>query len=42
MNITENNNNMDNCHFEIIRTLMCNYEDKDKLEAWIARQINKN
>ena len=27
-----------NCYFDIIRTSMCNYEDKNKFEAWITRQ----
>ncbi len=27
-----------NCYFEIIRTSLCEYDDKDKIEKWIYRQ----
>lgn len=27
-----------NCYFEIIRTSLCKYDDKDKFEKWISRQ----
>lgn len=27
-----------NCYFEIIRTSLCVYDDKDKFEKWISRQ----